>query len=143
MLAGFHPQKGSDGRLTEEFGAARQRRSAVVPAIRFREIAVTLALAITLSTLPGVSRAGFVETPVCQAHLDKIEVKLSGSPTNVFERADELDCATLHGHVRVMLAARNVYRRCATGQERAQQVGVIESSIDTATNRISESCLSR
>jgi len=106
-----------------------------------RRFAATLCLTLALAALPGLSRAGYLDTPVCRAHLDKIEIQLSQTATTL-ERAGN-ECTAMHGHVRVMLAARNVYSRCATGDERLHQVGLMDGSIHEVADRISATCASQ
>jgi hypothetical protein len=113
-----------------------------------REIAVTVCLALALAALPGLSKAGYVDSPVCRAHLDKIEGKLStvsmtfDDPAEADATADATDCVAMHGQVRAMLAARNFYKRCATGNERVEQLDLTQGTLEVVTARISANCTS-
>lgn len=106
---------------------------------------ITLALALALAALPGLSHAESIDTPVCRAHLDKIDVQLTRTLVTLDEtngQGGKSECAAMHGHIRVMLAARNVYRRCTTGSQRLEYVGQMDGSIDDVANRISINCIS-
>lgn len=147
MLTRFYPRKGPELAIRGLAGntnvATRRlaKMATATPVFPVREIGVTLCLALTLAALPGLSRAGFVDSPVCRAHLDKIEVQLSRATSTLAQSDDE--CAAMHGRVRTLLAARNVYKRCATGDERIIQVGLMEGSIDQFADRITTNCTSQ
>lgn len=111
--------------------------------LQIRELAATLCLAVMLAALPGTGRAGFVDTAVCRAHLQKIEAQLTESGAALVrhrEPAQEANCAALYGQIRVMLAARNVYTRCATGAERTERVGRVNGHIDLFAEKVSLTC---
>ncbi|MEJ8572181.1 hypothetical protein [Microbaculum marinum] len=123
--------------------AARHGTTARISGLR--EFSATVSLAVALAAMPGLTMAGYIESPVCQAHLDKIEGKLSNvSMTfeNGLDEAGSADCEAMHGQVRFMLAARNFYKRCATGTERVQRIDFTEGSISQITDRISQDCSS-
>lgn len=136
----------------------REARSAIATAIGsaiarlragrlpVRELAATLCLAATLAAMPGIGSAGFVDSAVCRAHLQKIETQLTQSGaalTGQRELARDASCDALYGQIRVMLAARNVYNRCATGAERTERVGRVNGHIDIFAERVSLTCNSR
>lgn len=102
-----------------------------------RRAALSLALALAIAPLPGISRAGWVATPVCEAHLAKAArafAALAGQDTGPAE------CAALHGQVRAMLEIRNIYVRCTTGPMRAERVGQAQASLDQVTARLDSVC---
>lgn len=111
---------------------------------------LSIALAAAISALPGIGRsdvkADTVDTPVCRTHLENIDVILSRARAD-FESATatglEAECASMHGQVRAMLAVRNVYRRCMTGDQRAGTVAMMDDSIEQTTGNLSARCARR
>ncbi|TCT13652.1 hypothetical protein EDC22_101522 [Tepidamorphus gemmatus] len=103
----------------------------------YRRAALVLAVALVIAPLPGISRAGWRATPVCEAHLAKADrafAALAGQDAGL------LDCAALHGQVRAMLEIRNIYMRCTTGPMRTERVGQADASLDQATARLDSVC---
>jgi hypothetical protein len=115
-----------------------------------RRAVLSVGLALAIAPLPGIGRdtvrAAPVDTPVCRAHLQKIETTLSSTQARleaVFEDGLETECAAMHDQVRAMLEVRNIYRRCISGPERINTVSAVENSIEQASERISARCTPR
>lgn len=104
---------------------------------QFRRAGLSLALALAIAPLPGVSRAGLVSTPVCEAHLAKADRAVA---TLIRHDAGDAECAALHGQVRTMLEVRNIYVRCMTGPVRAERVSQAQASLEQATARLDAVC---
>lgn len=104
---------------------------------QFRRAGLSLALALAIAPLPGVSRAGLVSTPVCEAHLAKADRAVA---TLIRTDAGDAECAALHGQVRTMLEVRNIYVRCMTGPVRAERVSQAQASLEQATARLDAVC---
>ena len=115
-----------------------------------RRAALSVGLALAIAPLPGVghdaAHAASVDTPVCQAHLEKVEMTLTNAQARLEAAAAtglQAECAAMHGQVRAMLEVRNIYRRCITGTERDDTVSMVEASIDQTAERITARCTPR
>lgn|GEM_PF-2083006 len=115
-----------------------------------RHAILTLIVALGLALLPGIGRlpaqAATVGTPVCQAHLNKVEVILDRAQARLeasLKKGLDEECAAMHGQVRAMLEVRNIYRRCISGMDRTDTVSAIEDTIDLTAERIAARCTPR
>lgn len=103
-----------------------------------------LAIALLLSVGTGAARADYVDTPECRRDLGAME-------TNFAETLHRLDrarqaalgekCAAYRHHVVVMQRASDVFARCATGQERGENIGQMIGSIEDVSLLIRERCM--
>ncbi len=115
-----------------------------------RRAALSVGLALALSSLPGMggsfARATPVETPVCRVHLEKVDVTLVQAQERLETAVAEglkAECAAMHGQVRALLEVRNIYRRCFEEPQRAETVDRMNISIEETTDRISARCTPR
>jgi hypothetical protein len=93
----------------------------------------------------GTARAGFVDTPQCQrdllmtdAALRKTMELLQGAGA---DQANQ--CRVWRGHVGTLRKAREVFARCTTGRERAENVGQMEGSAADFEELIRQRCKGR
>ncbi len=137
--------------------AVRSRSAVHRPVIRpsntrlaIRRAALSVGLALAIAPLPGIghdtARATPVDTPVCRAHLEKVETTLTSAQARLEAAAAtglKAECAAMHGQVRAMLEVRNIYRRCTTGLERDNTVSMVDTSIEQTAELIAARCTSR
>ena len=115
-----------------------------------RRAALSVGLALALSSLPGMgasfARATPVETPVCRVHLDKADATLVRAQERLETAIAEglqAECAAMHGQVRALLEVRNIYRRCFEEPQRAETVDRMNMSIEETADRITARCTPR
>jgi hypothetical protein len=129
---------------------ARFNKFHFINPVPVRRAALSIGLALALSSLPGMggnfARATPLETPVCRVHLQKADVTLVRAQERLETAIAEglkAECAAMHGQVRALLEVRNIYRRCFDDPQRSETVDRMNISIEETTDRISARCSPR
>jgi hypothetical protein len=107
--------------------------------------ALLLAGVVLAGAGTDAARAGVVDTPLCQrdllmtdAALRKTMELLQGAGTDPANQ-----CRVWRGHVGTLRKARDVFARCTTGRERAENVGQMEGSAADFEELIRQRCKGR
>jgi hypothetical protein len=104
-----------------------------------RAFLVCLAIVFTASA----ASAGYVDSPQCRRDLSATDASLKATLRDLDRNkrgSPAQRCASYARHVEVMRKASGVFRQCATGRERAEDVDQMEGSIADFREIIARNC---